>query len=157
MIFSQKKREDIMSGKDVTEMSLRVIRRLRVIRDVLEGKLTGSQASGQIGLSGRQVRRLTKAVGERGDVGIIHGLRGKESDRRIGSVTKERVLRLCQTGYAGFGPTLAGEKLRESDGIGVSSETLRTWLKEAGPEGSPAIIAPEMERAKGVFRGDDSG
>jgi hypothetical protein len=43
-----------------------------------------------------------------------------------------RAVRLCQTRYADFGPTLAAEKLAERDGLTVSVETLRTWLKAAG-------------------------
>ena len=39
---------------------------------------------------------------------------------------------LVRERYADFGPTLAAEKLAERDGLGVSRETLRSWMTEAG-------------------------
>ncbi len=39
---------------------------------------------------------------------------------------------MVKTKYVGFGPTLASEKLRERNGIHLSSETLRKWLIEEG-------------------------
>jgi hypothetical protein len=85
-----------------------------------------------LGLSGRQVRRLVKVIREQGDRGIIHGLRGRPSNRRLPEEMRGRVLSLYQERYPDFGPTLAMEKLFECDGITISDETLRTWLIEAG-------------------------
>jgi transposase-like protein len=45
---------------------------------------------------------------------------------------KAKVLRLYQERYGDFGPTLAAEKLSEREGIPISDETLRLWLREAG-------------------------
>src|SRR5208337_2212616 len=45
---------------------------------------------------------------------------------------KERIIKLYQEKYKGFGPTLAAEKLFEIDAIQISDETLRLWLIDAG-------------------------
>jgi hypothetical protein len=42
------------------------------------------------------------------------------------------VLRLYEQRYGDFGPTLAAEKLAEREGITISDETLRRWLRERG-------------------------
>ena len=47
---------------------------------------------------------------------------------------KTRILELYEERYTGFGPTLATEKLLEIDKIGLSRETLRSWLREKGIE-----------------------
>jgi hypothetical protein len=85
-----------------------------------------------LGLSERQVRRLVKDVRDQGDRGVIHGLRGRASNRRIPEAIRERTISLYQARYPDFGPTLATEKLMECDGLKVSDETLRRWLIEAG-------------------------
>jgi hypothetical protein len=84
------------------------------------------------GVSERQLRRLVRAVRDEGERGIVHKARGRPSKRKTSGAVKGKVLRLYRRKYAGFGPTLASEKLGELDGIGVSDETLRKWLMEAG-------------------------
>jgi hypothetical protein len=75
------------------------------------------------------VKRLLHALKKRGDKAVIHGLRGKASNRRIADATeKEAVKILSAEVYAGFGPTLAAEYLCEFHGIEVSKETLRQWM-----------------------------
>ena len=82
------------------------------------------------------MRNLVKVIREKGDRGIIHRLRGRPSNRRLPEEMRGRVLSLYQESYPDFGPTLAVEKLFECDGITISDETLRTWLRSI----CPAII-----------------
>jgi len=63
---------------------------------------------------------------------MVHGLRGRHSNNRIEASVRRRALQLCGGRYAGFGPTLASEKLTSEDGIEVSRETLRRWLLAEG-------------------------
>src|SRR5207249_1402632 len=53
-------------------------------------------------------------------------------NRRIAERVKATVLRLYAQRYGDFGPTLAAEKLAEREGITISDETLRRWLRERG-------------------------
>jgi hypothetical protein len=62
----------------------------------------------------------------------VHRSRGKPSNRRIEDKVKARAIKVYRERYTGFGPTLAGEKLLEGQGIQVSDETLRGWLIESG-------------------------
>jgi transposase len=121
-----------MAGRDMIVMSIREVKRLKAIQTVIDKQITQKVAASMLGLSGRQVRRLVKVIREKGDRGIIHGLRGRPSNRRLPEEMRRRVLSLYQERYPDFGPTLAMEKLLECDGIAISDETLRTWLIEAG-------------------------
>lgn len=125
-------REVIMAGKDIVEMSLRELRRLKVVQEAIGGHITQRAAALMAGLSERHLRRLVRAVRQEGERGIIHRARGRPSNRKMPDKVKGKVLRLYKRKYAGFGPTLASEKLEEFDGIRVSDETLRKWLMEAG-------------------------
>lgn len=121
-----------MAGEDIIRMSLREVKRLKVIQEVIEKQITQRVAASMIGLSERQVRRLVRVVREEGERGVIHRLRGRFSNRKIPAEVKAKALMLYRGRYTGFGPTLASEKLGELDGIKLSDETLRKWLMEAG-------------------------
>jgi hypothetical protein len=104
----------------------------KVMSLVLAGKRTQVEAGRLIGRSERQVRRIMRRLSAEGDGGVIHKLRGLPSNNRVDPAERDRVIQLCRTQYAGFGPTLAAEKLLEDDGIKVSVETLRGWMLARG-------------------------
>lgn len=118
--------------EDILVMRSKEARRLHIIEQVIEKRLTQKQAAEHLGLTDRQIRRLTKRLMEEGARGLCHRSRGAPSNRRTEEKTKRHVLKIYQQEYAGFGPTLAAEKLHERDGIPLSDETLRLWLKAEG-------------------------
>lgn len=121
-----------MVREDIIGMSLRDLRRLKVVHKALDRSITQKTASSMLDLSERHLRRLVKSVREFGDGGIVHRGRGRPSNRKFPERIKSRVLKLYRKKYVDFGPTLAAEKLLELDGIAVSRETLRQWLLSAG-------------------------
>lgn len=121
-----------MVREDKVIMSVKELRRLHVIHQVMEKKITQVEAGGLLGLTDRQVRRISKRVLAVGDGGLAHRSRGKPSNRAMDGAIKARVLKAYGTTYADFGPTLASEKLLEREGIPISDETLRLWLQQAG-------------------------
>ena len=121
-----------MARKEIIYMSIRVLKRLKVIQWAMERRITQRAAASLIGVSERQVRRLVSRVREEGEEGIVHRGRGRVSNRRLSEELKEKVLSLYRKKYCGFGPLLATEKLLEMEGIRVSCETLRKWIIEAG-------------------------
>jgi transposase len=122
----------MMPGEDIILMSGEELRRLGVIRMVLDRGMRQAKAAGILGLSGRQVRRMVKRVRQEADRGIVHKSRGRPSNRRLPEGLKERVLGFYREKYPDFGPSLATEKLAELDGIKLGGQTLRNWLLEAG-------------------------
>ena len=103
-----------MAGRDMVVMSLEEVRRLKVVHLVIEKHTTEKAAASMLKISERQVRRVVKAVREGGDRGVIHGLRGRSSNRRLSEELREQVLLLYRARYPDFGPTLASEKLFET-------------------------------------------
>lgn len=120
-----------MSQKELLLMSQQDRDRVRVIRQVSEGRMSQVAAAEQLDVTPRQVRRLLKRFMRNGDAGLVHQLRGQPSNHRFDGNFRRRVLRRYQSVYGDFGPTLAAEKLSE-DGKVVSDETLRRWLMAEG-------------------------
>jgi hypothetical protein len=111
-------------------MSVKELRRVHVIRQTMEKKLTQVQAGTVLGLTTRHIRRLLERVEQEGDQGVAHRGRGRASNRRIPEPVKAKALQLYAQRYGDFGPTLAAEKLAEHHGLTLSDETLRSWLLE---------------------------
>lgn len=116
--------------EDRIEMSQEELKRAHLIRKRMEGHLKQQEVSSQLGLSVRQVRRLEAKLRKEGEAGLIHGLRGRTSLRKIPERIRQKVLSVYQRDYYDFGPTLASEKLLERNRIRISDETLRHWLIE---------------------------
>jgi len=124
-----------MAGEGIIMASQQELRRLHVIRKVLEKVMGQIRAAEVLSLSIRQIRRIIQRVKLEGDGGVVHKSRGRPSNRRFSDGVKDRVIKVYREGYKGFGPTLAAEKLLEGHRIKVSDETLRKWLIGSGDWG----------------------
>src|ERR1017187_10408372 len=103
--------------------------RLVTLRKAKKRLITQQQAAEDLKLSVRQVKRLLRAFKQLGDKVVVHGLRGKASNRRIEeNIEKQAVRILSAPVYEGFGPTLAAEYLSAKHGIEASKETVRQWM-----------------------------
>lgn len=108
-----------MTGRDLD--------RQHVLRQVIDGQLTQLVAGQRLGLSDRQIRRLTRRLEHEGPVGLIHHLRGRVSNRRLPAVLLTPILDRIQERYADFGPTFAQEKLVK-DGYTISRSAVRSVM-----------------------------
>ena len=106
--------------------------RLHWLKQVKDKKLTQKKAAELMKVSPRWIRKLVKKMKRKGDAVVVHGLRGRSSNRKIAEKTQREAITLVQREYADFGPTLASEYLGEKHGISVSKETLRKWMMAAG-------------------------
>ena len=107
--------------------------RLVALKKAASRAITQRQAAEELKISERQVRRLLKKLRSGGDRAILHGLRGRKSNRKMGEEVQQRAaMILKQDVYRGFGPTLASEYLAKKHGIEVSKETARKWMTAAG-------------------------
>ena len=95
--------------------------------------VTQRQAAEKMGISDRWVRKLLKRLETDGDGVVVHGLRGKASNRRIGEETRLEAIKLLkQPEWHDFGPTFASEQLAKRHNIIISKETARGWMVEEG-------------------------
>ncbi|MBI4000638.1 MAG: helix-turn-helix domain-containing protein [Nitrospira defluvii] len=72
-----------MVGEDQVIMRVQAFRRVHVIRQTMEQKLTQVQAGPRLGLTPRHIRRLLERVAQEGDQGLAHRGGGKPSNRRL--------------------------------------------------------------------------
>jgi hypothetical protein len=106
---------------------------LEWLKRAQDGVVTQRYASEQMGVTDRWVRRLLSRMAEEGDEVVVHGLRGRASNRRIEEGVERRALEILQQPeWHDFGPTFASEQLGKEHGLEVSKETLRKWMMGAG-------------------------
>ena len=128
-------------NEDRIKMSQQERDRLKVMAPVMSGERTQREAARLLALSERQIRRLQRRLEAGGDAAIIHGLRGRPSNRRQDERWRRRVVEACRDALAALGPTMASEKLAAM-GLAVPKETLRRWLLEE------ALWQPMRQREK---------
>ena len=98
-----------------------------------------------MGVSDRWVRTLLKRMNKQGDAVVVHGLRGRPSNRKLAAETQRQALAILkQPDWHDFGPTFAAEQLAKRHQIEVGKETLRGWMIEAGMWKSKARSLEEV-------------
>ena len=117
--------------------------RLRVLHEVKQKQITQIEAARRLKVSDRHLRRLLFRLGEQGDRAVIHGLRGRPSNRRLTARFEQKIVARVRQRYADFGPTLAAEHLAQ-EGLSVSRETLRKWMAKA------SLWRPRSQRVKTI-------
>lgn len=121
-----------MNLSERVELTVRELDRLRILNQVLEGRLPQVVAASQMKLSTRQVRRMCARLAKKGPKGLGHGLRGRPSNRQLEEGLLDRALGFVKAHYGDFGPTFAGEKLIERHGVRLATETLRKAMIRDG-------------------------
>ena len=107
--------------------------RLVVLKKAHKKLITQRQAAEELGLTERHVRRLLARLKEVGDRAVIHGLRGRPSNRKLSEDARARAIAvLSQEVYRGFGPTLAREYLAKKHKLAIGREALRQLMIQAG-------------------------
>jgi hypothetical protein len=98
-----------------------------------DGQVTQKWAAEKMGVSDRWVRRLLADMKEKGDGVVVHGLRGRTSNRRIDEKIRERAMEIVKSAdWHDFRPTFASEQLAKRHQIQVSKETVRQWMMAEG-------------------------
>jgi len=106
--------------------------KLKIINTARERKITNGQAAKMLGISVRQIKRLKKKIREQGSSGIVHQLKGKQSNHHIEEDIKQKALQVIREKYADFKPSFTAEKLEENHQIIISYQTARRWMIEDG-------------------------
>lgn len=107
--------------------------RLVVLKKAQKKLITQKQAAAELQLSERQVRRLLKRLKGDGDKAVLHGLRGKPSNRRLTEEARQKATSILSLpDWQGFGPTLASYHLAKDHEIKLGREALRQLMIGAG-------------------------
>jgi transposase len=106
---------------------------LHWLKRVEAGSMTQREAAEKMGVTARWVRKLVKRMKKEGDAVVVHGLRGRASNRKLSDKTQRQALTILKKPeWHDFGPTFAAEQLAKRHQIHVGKETLRGWMIEAG-------------------------
>lgn len=107
--------------------------RLVVLKKAQKKLITQRQAAEEVGVTERHVRRMLVKLKKMGDRSMVHGLRGRLSNRKLSPELREQVVRiLSQEVYHGFGPTLASEYLAKKHQLRIGREALRQLMMQVG-------------------------
>jgi transposase len=118
---------------------------LNWLRRAQAGSMSQREAGEKMGVSARWVRKLLKRMAKQGDAVVVHGLRGRPSNRKLSAQTHRQALAILkQPDWHDFGPTFASEQLAKQHQIQVGKETLRGWMMEAGLWKSKSRRLPEV-------------
>jgi hypothetical protein len=127
-------------------MSKKELSRLEVVTKVHERRLTILQAAEYLGLSQRQIKRLSKRIKAEGPAGIVSKRVGKRGNHQLAAGLREVAIGLIKDNYEDFGPTLAHEYLSERDKLPISVSSVRNIMVAEG------IWAGKEQRKKRVFQ-----
>lgn len=119
-------------AQELITMTPKELSRYEVIKRLIAKEINGTEASKQLDLSIRQIKRVKVKVKKHGVKGIIHGLRGQPSNKKLPDKKVERIKQIVRDKYYDFGPTFAVEKLLEDEQIKISKEKLRLLMVEWG-------------------------
>jgi transposase len=107
--------------------------RLEWLKRAKDKVISQRKAAERMGVSDRWVRRLLQRMKRQGDAAVVHGLRGRASNRKIAPGLQTQAIEILkQPEWHDFGPTFAAEQLAKRHQIRVSDETLRRWMIGAG-------------------------
>jgi transposase len=107
-------------------------RKVDVVERIERGELTVTEGAQVLGLSRRQVQRVRKKVRAQGAKGVVHGNTGRRPKHKTSDAIHDRVVELWREKYTGFNDQHFTEKVNEVEGLSVSRQTIRRWLRSAG-------------------------
>jgi transposase len=117
---------------ETISMSRRELSRVEVMQQLKAKRISQSQAAEQLGLTVRQIKRLWRAYRTGGAQALVSKRRGRPSNHQLNADVKNQALKLIESRYPDFGPTLAHEKLTEVHHLTLGRETLRQLMVTAG-------------------------
>ena len=135
---------------DIVKLSEHELETAEILQECLAKRLTNRQAAELLTLSARQVQRLKKLFQRQGAKALASKKRGRPSNNQLSPATVGRAQELLHGRYAGFGPTLAHEKLFETHAWILSRETVRQLMIGEGlwkpQRAKRAVMHPLRER-----------
>lgn len=114
----------------VLALSKKEIDRLMIVSQIEDNRMTVQEAAELLGVSERQTYRILKRIRAEGVKGIVHRLRGRESNRGYPNKLKREIIGIYRKQYWDYGPTLYSEMLEKYHNISLNRETVRRWLRE---------------------------
>ena len=117
---------------EILHMSHKEANQINIFEKLRSGEIKQKEAAKMLNLSTRQIRNKLESFRSLGAKALVHGSRGKPSNRQLDPEVKKEALALVENKYPDFGPTLASEKLEEIHNLIINHETLRLAMIKGG-------------------------
>lgn len=117
---------------------------LKYLEFIKEKKIKQVDGARLIGKSVRQVQRMLKKYLTGGFKALIHGNRGKASQRRIPREVRVKIIELYKTRYFQFNITHFTEKLAENHDIYLCKDTVRSIINN--------LKLPQKKNKKNIYK-----
>jgi transposase len=124
------------------------IKRLYVVQQTIEGKMTGKQAAERLGLSLRQVRRLVAKYREKGAAGLAHGNRGRPAHNRVKDVVRVKIQALAEQAYQDYNDSHFTEELAQEHRLQISRSSVRRIRRAMGQKSPRRRRAPRYRQRR---------
>jgi hypothetical protein len=113
-----------MNRPGAITMTMRELDRLKIFQSLADGNFKPKLAAKRLGLTTRQVLRLSNRFKDEGAAGLIPRSCNRPSNNQTPIDVAKMAITIIRERYADFGPTFACEKLRELHGLCLSKETV---------------------------------
>lgn len=110
-------------------------KRVLVLNRILEGQVSSAEATALLKLSKRKVQQILATSRKEGAAALVHGNRRRQPIHPISEQTRQQILSLAQTTYAGANQRHLRDVLEERDGIVVSRASVRRIAQSSGQRG----------------------
>jgi hypothetical protein len=119
-----------MSRMGFIKMSKEEFKRYRLAKEVIDGKLSITEFSIQIGKSYRQSQRIIDNVRKREELGVIHGNCGKPPHNKTTIELEAKIVDLLKGKYRNFNLTHFLEMASKYDGIKAKKDVIHSIAKK---------------------------
>ncbi len=82
-----------MAERDIIIMSVKELKRLRVVQEAIAKHITQKAAAEVIGISERHMRRIVRSMRQGGEKALVHKSRGRRSNNLISEETKAEAIK----------------------------------------------------------------
>lgn len=107
-------------------------KRVAVLQEVLAERMSCDEAVALLGCSRRTVYRYLARFREKGPDGLVHGLKGRRSNRAKPQAVRDEVVALYSEQYKGMAVNAFVRDVVAGKGVKLSRETVRKWLIDSG-------------------------
>lgn len=122
-------------------LTLKEIKRLKVIEMTLAKQLRCEEAAKKLGISERHFYRILNRYKTDGEQGLAHASRGRSSPKRLSPEIREQISTLLEREYADYNSLHLLEVLETEYHINISYSSLQNIRRELG------YITPRKKRA----------
>lgn len=129
-------------------MSQQDARKVTVIEELLEKRLTNTQAAMLLDLSTRQVQRLKAEAAANGAMAVLHKNRGRRPVNALEQGQVKTLVNIYKKDLAGYNFCHARDVLAKEHGLDLSVSTVSRYLKANGINTPKAKRRPKRHRSR---------